>query len=349
MNKKRILVLNPQVPFSKGGATLVVESLCKQLNLRGFSAELVQVPFKWYPAESLLDSVLAWRMLDFKKCNGKKIDMVIGCRFPSYVAEHPNKVLWLMHQHRMAYDLYERPDLGGMCAMEHGADTCKKIMEIDNRCFDECVARFSISKNVSARLKKFNNRDSEPIYHPPFLAGRYFAGDYGNYILSVGRLAPLKRNELLIEALKYCSKQIYAKFAGVGKEEEKLKLLARKYGVMDRVEFLGYVDDKTLLNLYANAFSVFYAPLDEDYGYVTLEAFLSQKPVVTCNDSGGVLEFASDHVNSYICQPNPQQIGESIQKLYNDRAIAKSFGMAGYELVKDISWDTLIKKITAYL
>lgn len=349
MNQKKILVLNPQVPFSKGGATLVVKSLCTQLNLRGFDAELVQVPFKWYPAETLLDSILAWRMIDFTECNGVKIDMVIGCRFPSYVADHPKKVLWLMHQHRMAYDLYDRAELGGMKTMAHGPATKEKVVEIDNRCFDECVARFSISENVSARLKKYNNRDAEAIYHPPFLEGRYFSNQYEDYILSVGRLAPLKRNELLLEALLHCEKKIHAKFAGTGQDEEKLKALAAKWGVLDRVDFLGYVDDVTLLHLYANAFSVFYAPYDEDYGYVTLEAFLSQKPVVTCQDSGGVLEFVEDGINGYICASDPQKIGEAIQKLYNDKNRARLFGAAGYERVKDISWDNLIDKIVSYL
>jgi len=349
MNKKRIVVLHAQIPFVRGGAENVVETLTKQLVRRGYLAEIIQLPWKWYPCNSLLDNVMAWRMLDLTEGDGQKVDMVIGCKFPSYVARHPNKVLWLMHQHRMAYDLYDRKEFGGMKYMPNGAETREKIVKIDNLCFDECVGRFAISKNMVGRMERYNGRTAEAIYHPPALEGRYYCNEFGNYILSAGRLVKIKRNDLLIRSLPYCDRKIQVKIAGVGPDKKDLQVLAKKLGVDDRVEFLGFVSDEDLLKLYSDAFAVYYAPVDEDYGYITLEAFLSKKPIVTCRDSGGVLEFVSDQQNGFVTDMVPEALGKRINDLYMNKKRAQMFGLEGFEIVKDISWDYLIDRLTETL
>ncbi len=127
---------------------------------------------------------------------------------------------------------------------------------------------------------------------------------------------------------------------------QRLKQLAEEYGVAERIKFLGYVPDEKLLELYANAFAVFFAPVDEDYGYITLEAFLSHKPVITATDSGGVLEFVEDDANGYICEPKSEAIGNRINELYHSRRKCKEFGEMGYMAVKDISWDHVIDLLT---
>lgn len=349
MRKKRILVLHAQIPFVKGGAEHVTGSLTRELIKRGYDAEIVQLPWKWYPCTSMMDSILAWRLLDLTEGDSLKIDLVIGTKFPTYVAQHPNKVLWLMHQHRMAYDLYDREEYGGMKYMVDGPEMRNKMMEIDSIAVEECKLKYTISQNVTSRLKKYNGIDSTPLYHPPALAGQYYCGDCNNYIFSTGRLVPLKRNSLLIQALQYCDKNITAVIAGKGPEMDDLKKLAVQCGVEDRVKLLGFVEDRKLLELYSNALGVFYAPVDEDYGYITLEAFLSKKPVITCFDSGGVLEFVDNGQNGYICKVNPQELGMAFQRLYNNKSEAISLGKEGHERVKGISWDDLIEKLTSTL
>ena len=130
---------------------------------------------------------------------------------------------------------------------------------------------------------------------------------------------------------------------------ENLKALAEKCGVADRVEFLGFVNDDDLLDLYAGAFAVFFAPVDEDYGYITLEAFLSQKPLVTCSDTGGVLEFAENSRSAFVTAPSPKELGSSINRMYANKQLCKKMGLEGYEKVKDISWDNVIDKLTETL
>lgn len=345
--KKKIAVLHAQIPFVRGGAELMVESLVKQLKQRGFEADLISMPFKWYPENSLYDSMLLWRMIDLSESNGQKIDLVIGTKFPSYGAVHDNKVAWVIHQFRQVYDLYDTP--AGYSGQANGRKIVEAVKRFDHKTLSEAKAIYAISKNVTERLKKYNQIDSVPLYHPPALAERYKTGDFGNYIVSVGRLDPLKRNELLIQAIAHCDSGIHAKIAGRGPELGSLQKLAKNLGVDDRVEFLGFVPDEDLLDLYANAFAVFFAPIDEDYGYITLEAFLSGKPVITCTDSGGPLEFVINGENGFICVPDVSNIAEKISTLYETKDLARQFGAFGADCVKGITWDHVVKELTKTL
>lgn len=346
MGKKKICVLHAQVPFVRGGAELLVETLTEELRKRDFDAELVALPFKWYPNSSLLDSALAWQTVDLTESNGQKIDLVIATKFPTYCVRHPNKMLWLMHQFREAYDLCGNQEYSGLDTIPGGAQTKRRIQHIDNTMIPECRAVYSISRNVTNRLKKFNGIDSVPLYHPPKHVGKYRFGEYGDYIFSVGRLDPKKRVDLLIKALTYCDSGVQAYIGGRGPEMENLKKLAAALGVGDRVKFLGYVSDEDLLKLYAGAFAVYFAPLDEDYGYITLEALLSGKPVVTCVDSGGVLEFVGQEKGGLVSEASPEGIGENIDRLYRDKKKCGELGDLGYRKVKDISWDEVIDRLT---
>lgn len=345
MRKKRIVVTAAQVPFVKGGAELHVSYLVKNLTDRGYDAEIVAIPFKWYPENTLYDNMLTWRLVNLSESNGEKIDLLIATKFPSYGAMHKNKVSWVIHQFRQVYDLYDT--IVGYRNLENGSRIKAKVEQFDKICLGESRRIFANSKNVAKRLKKYNNIDSEPLYHPPALVGRYFNEGFGDYILSVGRLDKLKRNDLLIEALRHCDKGVCAKFAGKGPEMEHLKKTAHEFGVEDRVQFLGFVPDEDLLGLYANAFAVYFAPVDEDYGYITLEAFLSGKPVITCDDSGGVLEFVENKKTGLVGGVNPVELGDMINRLYSNKKWGKSLGESGFNAVKDITWDNVIDKLTS--
>lgn len=349
MIHKRICVLSAQVPFMRGGAELMVDSLVAQLQKRGYNAELVQLPFKWYPCEDLVSSMLIWKQIDLRESNGEKIDLVIATKFPTYLVEHSNKVLWLMHQHRVAYDLYDNERYAGLRFMKNGEKTKDTIRNSDTEAISSFRHRYTISRNVSDRLKSYNNIDSKPLYHPPALAGRYYCNSYGDYILSVGRLDPIKRNDLLIRAVPILNKNIKVVIAGKGSEMSYLRKLASDLNVSDRVIFLGFVSDEQLLELYSNALSIFFAPIDEDYGYITLEAFLSKKPVITCKDSGGVLEFVKHGENGLVCELDINSLSEEINKLYENKDLCMEMGSAGYNLVKTFNWDIVIDELTKTL
>lgn len=344
--KKRVAVLHAQIPFIRGGAEIMVEKLVEQLKKFGFEAELIKIPFKWYPENSFYDSMLMWNMLDLEEINGKKIDLVIGTKFPSYGVKHSNKVIWLMHQHRAAYDLCDNEGYGGFNMIQNGIRMKNVVKHFDNIHINEAKHVYCISKNVSKRLKEYNSINADVLYHPPGLEGQYKCKSYGDYILSVGRLDQLKRIDLLLEAVAKTGKEIKVKIAGEGSEMEKLQNLTKRLHLSEQVEFLGFVSDERLIDLYANALAVYFAPVDEDYGYITLEAFLSKKTVITCKDSGGVLEFANKE-NSVICDSNSESISFAIKKLYDNREMCKALGENGYDSVKDIAWKNVIETLTS--
>lgn len=344
--KKKIAICAAQVPFVKGGAELLVEGLYENLKRRGYDVDVIALPFKWYPRKAIINSMVAWRFLDISESNGEKIDLVISTKFPSYMVKHENKIVWLVHQFRQIYDQYgtQYSDF----SKENYFDNLVmgEIKAKDNMMLSEAKRIYTIADNTTNRLKKYNNLESKTLYHPPKHAGKYKFGEYQNYILSVGRLESIKRVDLLLKSLKYCDNDIKVKIAGVGPFKGELEKIVEKNKLKSRVEFLNFVSDDDLLKLYSDSLAVYYAPFDEDYGYVTLEAFLSGKAVITTNDSGGVLEFVENNVNGCVCGINPEEIGTKIQELYKNKNLAKDFGMNGYEKVKGISWDNVIDKLT---
>ncbi|MCA1562889.1 MAG: glycosyltransferase family 4 protein, partial [Acidobacteria bacterium] len=299
MTVRTVLVCEAQVPFVHGGAEVHVRELVRQLRARGYETELVSVPFKWYPKEEILTHAAAWRLLDLSESNGRPVDLVIASKFPTYFARHPNKVAWLIHQYRAAYELCGTP-YSDFSHTDLDVGLRDTLIRLDTEMLGECRAIFTNAKNTAARLAKFNALNGEPLYHPPRLAPRLLPGPYGDYVLSVGRIESVKRVDLIVESMRAVDSSVRLIVAGEGTQRAHAERTAEREGVADRVTFLGTVGDDDLVALYAGALAVVYPPYDEDFGYVTLEAFLARKPVVTCSDSGGPNEFVIDGVNGYV-------------------------------------------------
>jgi len=307
---RSVVVCEAQVPFVHGGAELHVRKLVDQLRRHGYRAEKVSIPFKWYPKDRLLTHAAAWRMVDLSESNGEPIDAVIATKFPTYFAKHSNKITWLFHQYRAIYDLCGTP----YSEFDHSeADVRLRdtLITLDGEVLGESVRLFSNARNTSARLARFNGLSAEPLYHPPPLADTLQPGPFGNYVLSVGRLETVKRVDLIVRALALI-RGVRLVVVGEGPLRQPLESLAAELGVADRVEWAGSVDDRQLVNLYAGALGVVFPPFDEDYGYITLEAFLARKPVVTTTDAGGPLEFVEDGVTGLVVAPDPAAIADAI-------------------------------------
>ncbi|MFZ5815414.1 MAG: glycosyltransferase family 4 protein [Bacillota bacterium] len=345
--RKRIAVCYPQVPFEYGGIELQVDTLVEKLEQSGYSACSVSLPYKWYPNDVLLDNVAAWRMVDLTQAEGQPIDAVICVKFPAYVVQHPRKIVWLAHQYRQVYDLFGRP--GGLPDTEENRLLQGALKRIDYTSLSEAVHIFTISQNVRNRLLHYNEIDSEVLYLPIANEEQYHAVDYGDYVLSVGRLDPLKRTDLLVEAFRYVRSGARCLIAGDGVQREHLESMIRRYGLDQKVSLLGRLPFPKLLGLYAGALAVYYAPIDEDYGLVTVEAFKSGRPVITAHDSGGVLEFTRDGETGCVVSPEPEQIAAAVDLLFENRSLAERYGQAGRELVTNINWDYALERLKAYL
>jgi len=338
---KTILVCEAQVPFVHGGAEVHVRELVGELRARGHLVELVSVPFKWYPKEEILPHAAAWRLLDLSECNGRPVDLVIASKFPTYFVRHPHKVAWLIHQYRAAYELCGTP-YSDFTHTELDVGLRDTLIRLDTEMLGECRAIFANARNTAARLATFNGLIATPLYHPPRLAQRLKPGAYGDYVLSVGRLESVKRVDLIVRAMAHVDPPLRLIVAGDGTQRQNVERAAVESGVADRVTFLGTVVDEDLIELYSGALAVIYPPYDEDFGYVTLEAFLARKPVITCSDSGGPNEFVADDVNGFVCEPQPEALAEAIRSLATDHRRAEAFGDAGREVASRITWEGVV-------
>jgi glycosyltransferase involved in cell wall biosynthesis len=338
----RIAVCAPQVPFSRGGAEIFADDLVSELRARGHETDLVTVPYKWYPGERVLSQAFLWRLVDLTESDGRPIELVIATKFPSYAVRHPNKVVWLLHQFRQAYEL-DRTELGQFGESVEERATRRAVQRLDRVALGEARRVFATSENVADRLKRSTGIDAEVMPHPPQELP-YRTESYDDFVLSVGRLDRAKRHELLLEALAADS-TLRCVIVGDGPDRERLEEVARRRGLDGRARFTGRVDEEELAALYARCLAVYYAPVDEDFGMVPYEAFLAEKPVVTTTDSGGPLEVVADRRTGLVCEPRAAALAEACSWLRDHVDEAKAWGRAGKEIARRVSWDETIARL----
>jgi glycosyltransferase involved in cell wall biosynthesis len=346
---KTVLLCAAQAPFIVGGAEILVSELKQNLERRGFRVDVAAVPFKWYPVSEIVRQALAWRLLDLTESNGTPVDLLIPTKFPTYLVRHPRKVVWLFHQHREAYDLFGT----AYCSFTDSPEdrqVREAIQTMDTAALSECRSIFTISRNVAERLSRYNGLPGAALYPPPHHLGRYRCDGYGDYLFYAGRLDRLKRLDLAVDAMTRVKSGARLKIAGDGPLLDELRKQIEGQGVADRVELLGFVSADDLLDLYAGCRAAYYAPLNEDYGYVTVEAYLSSKPVVTTTDAGGPLEFVTDGEDGLVAAPEPEAIAAAIDRMWEMPASRlQAMGEAGRRRVADISWDHVIDRLTEAL
>ncbi len=344
-----ILIATVQVPFTRGGAEILAERLRAELSSRGHLVDLIQLPFSAQPKTEILSQISQWRSLALESYNGRKVDLVIATKFPSYCVSHPCKVVWLVHQHRQIYDLYDSR-FGDFTTLPEDEALRRLILRADKTALAESRKVFTISPNVTSRLKRYLDLPSEPLLPPLPLGGRYRRGGNGGYVLSVGRLCSIKRIDLMLRALPLIDSSVTLKIVGVPDEpgiQEYLQSEIDKHHLWSRVQFLGRVADEELLGLYAEAFAVYYAPYDEDYGFVTLEALASGKPVIAATDSGGVLSFVQHELNGMVAAPDEASIAAVIERLRVDSEMYQRLCAAAAVPDEVLNWDRAVDCLTA--
>jgi glycosyltransferase involved in cell wall biosynthesis len=340
----RIAVCSPQVPFARGGAEILAETLVAELRARGHTADLITIPFKWYPGARVLTQALLWRLVDLEEVEGAPVDLVVATKFPSYVVRHPRKVVWLVHQFRQAYDL-DRTELGQFGEDPFDRATRRAVHRLDRMALGEARRVFAISQNVAKRLRDSTEITSEVLVPPPQTLD-YRCDGYNGFVLSVGRLDLSKRVDLLLAAAA-AEQRLEIVVAGDGPDRARLEELRDSLGLDGRVSFAGRVDEGELTDLYARCLAVYYAPVDEDFGMVPYEAFLAEKPVVTTTDAGGPLEIVTDRRTGLVIEPQAAALAEACSWLRDHVDDAKTWGQAGKEIARRVSWDETIARLLA--
>lgn len=343
----KVLVVNNAAPFIRGGAEELADHLVRKLNAAtGVQAELLRVPFAWSPRERLIDEIVLNQA--FQLYN---VDRVIGLKFPAYLIPHENKVLWLLHQFRQAYDL----DIAGQSHLGDDPDgraIRDAIQRADDQCFAACHKIFVNSPTTQGRLKKFNGFASEVLYPPLNDEELFVPGEYGDYIFAGGRVAPGKRQHLLIEAMALAKGGPRLVIAGPPESTEyasELEALVERLDLEDRVELkFGFHPREDIARWAAGALACAYLPFDEDsVGYVTMEAFACAKAMLTVSDSGGLLEIVNDRTGAVVA-PEAAAIADGMMRL-SDPARARALGATAKTLwdEKGVTWDETIRRLLA--
>ncbi|MHB8689910.1 MAG: glycosyltransferase family 4 protein [Solirubrobacteraceae bacterium] len=201
------------------------------------------------------------------------------------------------------------------------------------------------SRTVAERPEYFPPEMAVLVAHPPARPGALHPGRSSRrdpYLFTVSRLDRPKRIDLLIRAMSHVDAQVRLLVSGTGPQEQELRELAAGDS---RITLTGYLNDPELVDTYAGALAVPFVPYQEDFGYVTLEAMLSAKPVITTTDSGGPTELVQDGVSGLVVAPDPAAIGAAIERFVGDRRGARRMGVAGRERARSISWDRVLAAV----
>lgn len=340
----RVLVTANITPFLHGGADYHIEGLTAALQAQGHEALCLRFPFNYHRPQDIGALMDFCDGLDLNRPNGQQVDALISLQFPGYGVLHDNHRVWIMHQHRGAYELYDP-------ATSSAEDDAlrARILAFDNRSLSRIPTRFANSGRVAERVRQYNDLEAEPLYHPPYAAERFYSADAEGYLFCPSRFETLKRQELLIRAAAHLSTPVLFLLAGDGGQRQHCERLIDELDVGHRVRLLGRVTEAEKRAFYARSLAVFYGPLDEDYGYVTLEAMLSAKPVITCIDSGGPLELVRHEETGLIVEPTPEAIAAAADQLFQDQSTARALGEAGRQRYDDlgISWHYVTQRLLA--
>jgi glycosyltransferase involved in cell wall biosynthesis len=343
MPVRRILVVTSGALFVKGGHLTIAHETADALRRAGYQAEVLVTPQNRFGRQ--VSAYLATRMTDVGlTADGQPVDQVISLRFPSYAVRHPRHVCWLNHRMREYYDLWDHftRGLGRKGRFKEGVRR-RLFHTVDRHLLKRNVTRlFAQSRTIQQRLQRFGGIPSEVLY-PPAPARPYRTDLYGDYIFAVSRLTPLKRLDLLVEAVALMRDRFLGvKIAGEGAEADRLRERIAQLGLTARVELLGPISDAELVDRYARCRGVFFAPWNEDYGFVTLESFRSGKPVVTAVDSGGPAELVQHEVSGLVAEPTPRALAEQLDRLA-DRDLAERLGRAAEVASREHTWEKAVR------
>jgi glycosyltransferase involved in cell wall biosynthesis len=347
----RIVVASTYVPFLKGDGTRIVEDLSAALTTAGHKVETVMIPVSscW---PRIPEQTLAIRLLDLTESCGNRIDRLIAVRYPSYALSHPEKVVWFVHHHRAAYDMWGTP-WSDMPDAPEGRAARRMMMQSDETYLREAKKVYTISRNVSGRLRRFNGIEADGVLYPPLPADHpYVPGPFGDYFVYISRLCQPKRQSLAIEAFRYCRPGPRLLIVGSPNVPEYLAELhdrVRDCGVEDRVQFVGWASETQKAELLAGSRGALFLAYDEDHGYATLEALHSGKPVITCKDSGASLELIEDGFNGLVTEPDPRAVAEAMDRLWADRTEAEAMGRQALLTPEElgISWQRVVEGLGA--
>jgi len=344
----RVGIAVTQVPFLRDGGQPRAEELVQALRRAGHEAEIVPIPFNGRPYFRLAEQMLACQLLDLEESMGTRIDRLVGLTFPAYLVPHTAKVIWLLRRCRAAYDLWGTPH-ATLHTAANGEQLRQLIRDADARLIPRARGVFVPSRSAAEGLRADCGIVAKPLQAPPSFAERYrHDGDGDFFLLPASTESPL-REELMLQAMRRTRHpvrvRLLASSAGSSGENP---AEAPDASLDDRI-IHGDATDEERRALFANCLAVVFAPVNEPDSMVALEAMLSEKAMVTCDDAGGVAELVQEGQTGFVCPPSPEALADVLDRLWEDRALARRLGRAAranYQTLR-LSWDTVLERLLA--
>lgn len=342
----KVLIVNNMAPFTWGGAEELAVNLQKNIALAGHEAEVLRIPFQWEPAARIPSQMLMVRALELTN-----VDRVIALKFPAYLIRHPHKTLWLLHQYRQAYDLFDAGQ-SNLPPGPEGDHLRMVIRNADNESFRESRKIFTNSDVTRDRLQRYNGFNAEillpPINDPELFGG----GAVGDYVFAGGRINGMKRQHLLIEAMAFAPKHVKLLIAGppdTPADGDRLRKLVEQSGMADRIKLdIRFLPRDVYAGYLNNAAAVAYLPFDEDsLGYVSMEAAMASKALITTSDSGGILTLVQHNETGWVAEPEAVALAAVLGAACENKQRAATRGEASRALWLGlgINWTQTVEKL----
>jgi glycosyltransferase involved in cell wall biosynthesis len=340
-----LAVVTSSPPGVEGGHLVIARALVRAAQDSGHDAHLLVTPD--FGFGRLTKTYLATLKVDVAQIGGRKVDQVISLRYPSFAVRHRAHVCWLNHTMREYYDLWPRFAASISWRNRIKESIRRSILHVvDRHLLKQHVSRVVAQSETIRRRLDADFGIQADVVHPPPPPRAYRCEEYGDYIFAISRLTPLKRVDLLVRALaEPAARHVKAVIAGEGEQRDELTALATQLRVGDRVRFLGRVDDETLLQHLAQCRAVCFTPLDEDYGFVTVEAFASHKAVITCRDSGGPAELVVDGDTGLVCDSTSPSLAAAVARLVDDRGLAERMGERAAARAAQMTWKSAVERL----
>lgn len=342
----KVLIVNNMAPFVWGGAEELAANLEKNIILAGHQAEVLRLPFQWEPAERIPSQMLLVRAMELMN-----VDHVVALKFPAYLIRHPKKTLWLLHQYRQAYDLFD----AGQTNLPPGAEGERLralIRNADDESFRESRHIFTNSEVTRERLARYNGFDAEVLLPPINDPALFAEGRCGDYIFAGGRINSMKRQLLLVEAMRHASADVRLLIAGppdTPADAAQLVAAVAQYGLADRVRLdLRFLPRETYAGYVRGAAAVAYLPFDEDsLGYVTMEAALAGKALITTSDAGGILGLVKHRETGWVAEPHADALAAVMSAVFAHAQTTTGYGDAARALWlgMDINWPATVERL----
>lgn len=313
----------------QGGAEGLYDGLESALKDAGLDVQRIGIEFDertWDPIPQAYQRAYQLDLSHF--------DWVLSTKPPTHMIRHPRHVVYLLHPIRVFYDRWN----GTL------PENKALIQTLDRKAFEAIPTerRYCIGQTVAERMQQHLGLDFKVLHPaPPF--AEFQPGPY-EYFFTCSRLHEWKRMDLLVKAMKHYRGRRQLLIAGEGTEKRNLEQLAAGD---ERIRLLGFVSQDQLVQLYRNALAVPFVPIEEDFGYVAIEAGLAQKPVITCKDSGEPARWIVPDRTGLIVEPDPKAIAWAFDHFDHQETEAIRMGRAARIRAEQLSWSQVVETLSA--